>query len=141
MTNWKVILATTVIFCTGFFAGVLFPSHRSSSSAPTANSLPPQAFPLPNERRIEALRKFTQDLQLTDEQRQKIESHIAESQDRTRVLWDLVGPEVQEEFKRLRGSVVQELTPSQRRQFEERSRRYRKERSNAKMETNTVSSP
>lgn len=141
ITNWKVILATTVIFCTGFFAGVLFPRHTKSQPASAGGTLPPQAFPLPNERRIEALRRFTQDLQLTEEQRQKIESHIAESQDRTRVLWDLVGPEVQDEFKRLRGSVVQELSPSQRRQFEERSRRYRKERSSAKTETNSLASP
>ncbi|MBL9171265.1 MAG: hypothetical protein JNN07_26265 [Verrucomicrobiales bacterium] len=140
ITNWKVIVATMVIFCTGFFAGVLFPRHvKSTSSSPQSTSA--QSFPLPNERRIEALRRFTQDLQLTEEQRQKIEAHISESQDRTRVLWDLVGPEVQDEFKRLRGAVVQELTSSQRRQFEERSRRYRKERSSTKAETNAVASP
>jgi Spy/CpxP family protein refolding chaperone len=140
ITNWKVIVATMVIFCTGFFAGVLFPRHvKSTSNSPQSTSA--QSVPLPNERRIEALRRFTQDLQLTEEQRQKIEAHISESQDRTRVLWDLVGPEVQDEFKRLRGAVVQELTSSQRRQFEERSRRYRKERSSTKAETNAVALP
>ena len=55
------------------------------------------------------------------------------------MLWDLVGPEVQEEFKRLRTAIVQELNPSQRKQFEEKSRRYRRERSSSRLETNTVS--
>lgn len=138
MSNWKLILATLVIFCTGFFAGVLFPHHPPRSLPPPSNPSP-ASIPLPNERRIEALRRFTQDLQLSSEQRQRIEGHIAESQDRTRVLWDLVGPEVQEEFKRLRTAIVQELNPGQRKQFEEKSRRYRRERSSSRLETNTVS--
>lgn len=137
MSTWKVILATLVIFCTGFFAGVLFPRR-----GPQSFSLkPPLAAPspLPNERRIEALRRFTEDLQLTEDQKERIEAHIQESQERTRVLWDLVGPEVQEEFKRLRSDVVQELNPSQRKTFEERSRRYRRERSTSRSSDMTAS--
>lgn len=129
MSQWKIILATLVIFSTGFFAGVLFPRGQApASSGPraTANQTPPP--PLPNERRIEALRRFTQDMDLSEEQRNKIQAHIQESQERTRLLWDLVGPEVQDEFKRLRSEVVAELSPEQRKRFEERSKKYRRER-------------
>lgn len=128
MNQWKIILATLVIFCTGFFAGVLFPKGpRSVPGNPATSSQ--AGLPLPNERRIEALRRFTHDMDLSEEQRGKIESHIQESQERTRLLWDLVGPEVQEEFKRLRSEVVSELSNEQKRKFEERSKKYRRERS------------
>lgn len=126
----KVILATLVIFCTGFFAGVMFPRHGLHTPKPgmTSNTGLAGGLPLPNERRILALRQFTEDMDLTTDQRERIESHIQNSQERTRVLWDLVSPEVQEEFKRLRSDVVSELSPEQRKRFEERSRRYRRER-------------
>lgn len=128
MSQWKIIVATLVIFSTGFFAGVLFPRGQAPASITraTPNQTPPP--PLPNERRIEALRRFTQDMDLSEEQRSRIQAHIQESQERTRLLWDLVGPEVQDEFKRLRSEVVAELSPEQRKRFEERSKKYRRER-------------
>ena len=131
MQQWKLILATLLIFSTGFFAGVLFPRKQpvtvQSGLRPSINAVPATP-PLPNERRIEALRRFTQNLDLATEQRERIESHIQESQERTRLLWDLVGPKVQEEFKRLRSDVVNELKPDQRKRFEELSKKYRRER-------------
>lgn len=127
MISGKVILATLVIFCTGFFAGVLFPRHMGRPPSPPPLGSQP-SLPLPNERRIAALRQFTEDMDLTPAQRERIEGHIQDSQERTRVLWDLVSPEVQEEFRRLRSDVVKELTPEQRKRFEERSRRYRRDR-------------
>ncbi|MBI1842415.1 MAG: hypothetical protein HYR88_16380 [Verrucomicrobia bacterium] len=127
----KLILATLLIFSTGFFAGVLFPHPQPATvqSALRPSGPPTTTPPLPNERRVEALRRFTQNLDLAPEQRERIESHIQESQERTRLLWDLVGPEVQDEFKRLRAQVVSELKPDQRKKFEELSKKYRRERS------------
>ncbi len=128
MSGWKVILATLVIFLTGFFAGVLFPRTAISSAprnAPPLSLVPP---PPPIERRLELLRRLTRELSLSDDQRTKINAKIEESQERTKLLWDLVTPELQEEFRRLRNEVVEELSPEQRKQFEERSRRYRRER-------------
>ncbi|MBM3848107.1 MAG: hypothetical protein FJ405_17695 [Verrucomicrobia bacterium] len=127
MSTWKVTIATAAIFSTGFFAGVLVP--RSSSPGKSGGAPSSMTSPLPNDRRISAVRSFTRDLGLTAEQHEQIDALIDESQERTRVMWDLVAPEVQEEFKRLRAEVVSVLTPEQRKRFEERSRRYRQQRS------------
>ena len=140
MNGWKVILATAAIFCTGFFAGLLFPKMhppaRTGGGAPASVS-----SPLPNDRRIAAIRQFTQDLDLTPEQQQQVDLLVDESQERTRVMWELIGPEVQDEFRRMRGEVVRVLTPEQRKRFEERSRKYRRERARESGGTNAPVQP
>ena len=125
MSPWKVTLAALVIFCTGFFAGVLFPRPATNNSQPVPRAVVQPAI-MPDGRRYEVVRKMTHELGLSEEQKQKIDVHIRESQDRTRVIWELVGPEVQEEFRRLRTDVEQELTAEQRKQFESKLRRVRK---------------
>ena len=124
MSSWKPILAALVIFTTGFFAGVLFPRPSTPSVAPVVKLTPPAL--LPDGKRYEAIRRMALDLKLTEEQRRNVETHIRESQERTRAIWELVGPEVQEEFRRLRTDVGRELSPEQHRQFEARLRKARR---------------
>ncbi len=139
MSAWKVTLAALVIFCTGFFAGVLFPHASINTSLPVPRATAPPPI-MPDGRRYEVVRRMTHELGLSEEQKQKVDVHIRESQDRTRVIWELVGPEVQEEFLRLRTDVGQELTPEQRKQFESKLRRVRKNERIKSEETNAPAS-
>jgi uncharacterized membrane protein len=128
---WKVSLAALVLFFTGFCAGVLFPRPMPGAALPAPRIAPPATTVTapaitPDGRRYDVVRKMTHELGLSEEQKQRIEFHIRESQDRTRVIWELVGPEVQEEFRKLRTDVGQELTPEQRKQFEAKLRKVRK---------------
>jgi hypothetical protein len=81
---------------------------------------------MPDERRYEAIRKMTRELNLSEDQLRRVETRIRESQERTRVIWELVGPEVQEEFRRLRSDVAAELGPEQLRKFEANLRKSRR---------------
>ena len=123
MSTWKVVLAALVLFCTGFFAGVLFP--RSSGGAGSVTKVTPPPL-MPDGRRYEAIRRMTHDLNLSEDQLRRVEGRIRESQERTRVIWELVGPEVQEEFRRLRSEVAAELGPEQRRKFDANLRKTRR---------------
>ncbi|MCX7865539.1 hypothetical protein [Limisphaera sp. VF-2] len=75
------------------------------------------------ERRMEFLLRATRELNLSPEQRARIEQHIRESQERIRQLWDSIQPQLRREVAEARERIQQELTPEQRRAFERLLRR------------------
>lgn len=75
------------------------------------------------ERRMEFLLRATRELNLSPEQRVRIEQHIRESQERIRRLWDSIQPQLRREMAEARERIQQELTPEQRRAFDRLLRR------------------
>jgi hypothetical protein len=136
---WKVILATVVIFSAGVFTGGLLVNcinhphsknpHRPQASADAHppeihdhDQLRPQDIPPP--RLAERMGKqFVQQLndtlQLTPEQRVKIEKIIADGQEQNRQIWTNVAPKMRAVMQEVNQQIRAELTPEQQKPFEE----------------------
>jgi hypothetical protein len=122
VNSWKIILATVVIFGCGVVTGGLlvnyverahpeirrpFAGARHDRPGSQESQLPrPQML---NQQFVEQLDTA---LHLTPEQREKIGKIIADGQERNRDLWKLVMQDVRQRIRA-------ELTPEQRKQFEE----------------------
>lgn len=121
MKPWKVILAALVIFASGIVTGALISSHRPvPATAPVegaAANKPTGPAPL-HPLRAELLRKIEKNLNLSVDQKQKIEKIMHQSQERTRPLWDQIAPQMHEETLRVREEIRAELTPEQQQKFE-----------------------
>jgi hypothetical protein len=134
---WKVILATVVIFGAGVFTGGLLVnyvdhSHGRNPHRPQANIAHPQTnnpatsrlqeFPIP--RLAEGMGKqFVQQLndslQLTPEQRGKIEKIIADGQEQNHEIWTNVAPKMRAVIQDVTQRIRAELTAEQLKPFEE----------------------
>jgi len=141
VNSWKVILATVVIFSAGVFTGGLLVDHvdhlrlknfhRPQANADTHlqpsenhdhNPARPSEVPLP--RMAERMGKqFVQQLndtlQLTPEQRGKIEKIIADGQEQNREIWTNVAPKMRAVMQEVNRQIRAELTPEQLKPFEE----------------------
>jgi Spy/CpxP family protein refolding chaperone len=127
VNTWKVILATLVIFGAGVMTGGLlvnYAVHTNLVITPTK--------PIPvtvqgmgtgtnpwSQRARELLRRMDRELNLTPEQHQRIEKLIAESAERTRMLWKPIAPQMSKEMQILHRDMREELTPEQRPRFDE----------------------
>jgi Spy/CpxP family protein refolding chaperone len=131
---WKVILATLVIFA----AGVLTGGFVVKSTQPKAK---PQVIAIPDRLvHTRFLERMKGELNLTPEQRGRIEQIFDESHERMRILWDLIGPEVQGEVREVREKIRNELTPEQREKFEQLMKRHKDSPRRYKPGTNTTDS-
>ncbi len=148
VNSWKIILATIVIFGAGVITGGLLVHHATPSKgkqqrAVTAVMRPQQLTPplrelprrpanelQPNleQRRMEFILNVTRELKLSPEQREHIERVVRESQERTRKLWEQVGPQMRKELAEVREQIREELTPQQRKRFEELMKRQQTRR-------------
>lgn len=119
MNTWKVILATLVIFVAGVVTGtvlVLF-SGRTLITGPR-NGSQRQFQPTPGGMRLEFLHRVQRDLDLTPDQRERIDKILKESQDRTRKMMAPVLPALRLEFQRTKEEFRDVLTPEQRQRFD-----------------------
>jgi hypothetical protein len=117
VSPWKVILATLVIFVAGLVTGAVGAKRLLKPPRP----LPPepmQPWMLREQFRAELDRR----LRLTPEQNARIERVMHEGQERVKEIWSLVGPEMQTELRAVREEIRRELTPEQRRRFDEMMR-------------------
>jgi tRNA A22 N-methylase len=148
VNTWKIILATVIIFGAGVITGGLLVHHVSPTKIkqlrPPAAVLQPNQWTPPlrefprrpenelqvnlEQRRIEFLLNATRELQLTPQQRERIEHLVRESQERTRKLWEQVGPQMRKELAEVKEKVREELTPQQRKRFEELMKRQQTRR-------------
>ena len=113
MKIWKVILATLVIFAAGALAGSILTKAFTPPAPPPKPPLPPI---LSQQRFQEKLKK---ELQLTSEQTNRVDKIFAESNERIKILWGLVGPEMQKERRDVYESIRAVLAPEQREKFEQ----------------------
>jgi len=119
VSAWKVILATLVIFTTGLIAGGLMVKKLS----PRPLSQPPQRLgPMtpaePWLMRDALLFQMQRELNLSPEQRKRIQRVLEESRENWKILWEIMGPEVQAELRQVREAITEELDPNQRERFE-----------------------
>jgi Spy/CpxP family protein refolding chaperone len=134
---WKVILATVVIFGAGVLTGGLLvnyvdhphsknphhPQANVGTHPPTDNPAPAHLPEIPQPRAERMGKQFVQQLndtlQLTPEQRVKIEKIIADGQDRNHELWTNVAPKMRAVMQEVNQQIRAELTPEQLKPFEE----------------------
>ena len=120
MNSWKVILATMVIFGTGVVTGGLLVHYSEGMQArrPGHVSTSVGAARLPNAGvlRFEFLRRAGRELELTPDQRERLDKIIKESQERARRL---TAPFLREEVQRTKAQFRELLTPEQRTKFDD----------------------
>ena len=126
MNTWKAILAVLVIFGAGFVTGHVVSKMSEATKAPPApattrtaahSSQPPLS--LEQLRKVELMGRVQKDLDLSPEQHARIEKIIEESQERIRDLWDQVAPDIHDEYEDVQKKVCQELTPDQKKTFDD----------------------
>jgi hypothetical protein len=118
VSTWKVILATLVIFVAGVITGGVLVNLNKRSE--------PKVYPPPNEPILgprllqrDFIFRLQRELNLSPDQRDRIERIVRDSRERTAELWRLLEPEMREELGHVRDRIREELTPSQRHRFEE----------------------
>ncbi len=123
MNNWKVILATMVIFGTGVVTGGLLVRHvdhgRDHRPLRGGSVARPGQPASPGVMRLEFLRRMERDLDLTPEQREPIDKVLKEGQDRMRKISETVEPRRREEVKRTIEEFRAVLTPEQQKRFDD----------------------
>jgi len=118
---WKIAFATLVIFGCGLTSGVLLTHrHQSNAVAPSLNSAadPGPSIPGFQLQRVEFLRRMEKHLELTPEQRDRIEKIMHQSQERSKPLLDQIAAQKREELKTVREEIRAELTSEQKKKFE-----------------------
>ena len=120
---WKPILAALVIFAAGVLTGGLTVGLRRPAVGPRwPASGQGLVRPWPAQRlgaqQGELFRRMEKHLDLTAEQRPRIEAIVKESQERIRTLAEDVAPQTRGELRRMRERIREELTPEQQRKFE-----------------------
>lgn len=130
MNTWKVILATVVIFGAGVITGAL-----AVRQTPTLNAPVRQRPPVPNrsgiisaagDLRLEFLRRAQRELDLSPDQRERIDKIIKDSQERTRKLMEPVAPELHAELQQTKEQFLQVLSPDQRTRFDKLVKRQQR---------------
>jgi Spy/CpxP family protein refolding chaperone len=124
---WKVILATLVIFGAGVITGGLLVNHvvrlseiknqkkiKAATPATTVQAVTPW-----QQRNRDLLRRMDRELNLTPEQHDQIEKIILESQERTKVLWKPIAPQMNKETQMVHERMRDQLTPEQRKKFDD----------------------
>ncbi|PYJ85471.1 MAG: hypothetical protein DME22_08980 [Verrucomicrobia bacterium] len=120
MNTWKPILAALVIFAAGVVTGGLTVNLRKQPAHSKGTVAVKKPVAMPRELR-ELSRRMQAELDLTPEQRERIEAIIHDSQERVKTLRDEIG---QKEFREMRQKIRSELTPEQRKKFAEIMQRH-----------------
>ena len=120
MNTWKPILAALVIFAAGVVTGGLTVNLRKQPAHSKGTVAVKKPVAMPRELR-ELSRRMQAELDLTPEQRERIEAIIHDSQERVKMLRDEIG---QKEFREMRQKIRSELTPEQRKKFAEIMQRH-----------------
>ncbi len=137
MNTWKVILAALVIFGAGFVTGnvanriskagkIPAAAPATAARAGTRSGQPPLS--LEQLRKVELMGRVQKDLDLSPEQHARIEKIIEDSQGRIRDLWDQVAPDIHDEYDDVQKKVCQELTPDQKKTFDDLMKKQQKKK-------------
>jgi hypothetical protein len=146
MNSWKIILAIVVIFGAGALTGGLLVNYAElphpkdvqlstgeenpHSQANNRNHDQSRPQDLSRPRPPEMLGKqFVQQLDkalhLTPEQHATIAKIVADGQERNHEIWTNVAPQMHKVLQDVRQQIREQLTPKQRKQFEELLKRFR----------------
>jgi Spy/CpxP family protein refolding chaperone len=120
VNTWKVIFATMVIFGTGVVTGGLLVKYSSASRVPHLHGLGRPAQPISaGGMKLDFLRRAERELNLTPEQRERIDKIISASQERTRKILEPISPKLREDMKQTKEEFRAVLTPEQQKRFDE----------------------
>jgi Spy/CpxP family protein refolding chaperone len=124
VNSWKIILAALVIFGAGVMAGTLVATRHSlqSSESPVREHPPRMEIPRPplvEQPNKKFLQQLNDKLQLTPEQKEKIQKIISEGQEKNHAIWTNVAPEIRGVIMETHRQIREELTPEQQKDFEE----------------------
>ncbi|MGA2786126.1 MAG: hypothetical protein ABSF60_01230 [Verrucomicrobiota bacterium] len=144
MNSWKIILAVVVIFGAGMTTGGLLVNHvpdRQSGhvepSSPETNAPPvvenhepvhTPEIPLPrlaDRLSKDFVRRLDKSLHLTMVQSNNIAKIVADGQERNRVIWTNVAPQMRKVMQDVNQQIRAELTPAQLKRFEEVMKQFR----------------
>ena len=148
MKIWQVILATLVIFGTGVVTGGLLVDYSNRgqhrmwrmqkmegprlpvAKQPREQERFPQPIQMPPHAglRTNFVERLARDLELTPDQRRRIERIVSESQERTKELWKEHGQPFRKEIQETKERIRAALTPGQREKFEEMMQRSQQTR-------------
>ncbi|HEX3799244.1 MAG TPA: hypothetical protein VH413_11130 [Verrucomicrobiae bacterium] len=124
MNAWKVILSTLVIFIAGVVTGGLLvtvavrvtQTHSRPARDPNAPAASANPWLVKNR---DLLRRMDRELELTPEQHGRIETIIAASQERTKLLWKPITPQMNKELQMVHAEIRDLLTPDQKKKFDD----------------------
>jgi Spy/CpxP family protein refolding chaperone len=100
-------------------------------------------FGSPGGMRLEFLRRMQRDLDLTPEQRERIDKVLKQSQERTRKVMEPVVPQLHQELQRAKTEFREVLTPGQQDRFDELlklQQRFREHRPSSRQEPSLTNS-
>ena len=128
MNSWKVIIATLVIYGAGVITGGLLVNYTSvrANVRPVNRQQPMMQAATPWQvRNRELLRRMERELNLTAAQRTNIDQAIIASQERTKVLWRPIVPQMNREMLTLHDQIRAQLSPEQQKVFDDLVRQTR----------------
>lgn len=112
-----------VIFGTGVLTGALVVRYSGtfSNSRPQHAGFGGRSFEpgSPGGMRLEFLRRIQRDLDLTADQRERIDKVMKQSQERTRKVMEPILPQLHQELQRAKAEFREVLTPAQQSRFDE----------------------
>ena len=148
MNPWKVILATMVIFGAGVITGALVVRYTAGlyNSRPQRSGFGTRTaeFGSPGGMRLEFLRRMQRDLDLTPDQRDRIDKVLKQSQERSRKIMQPVAPQLHQELEQAKAEFREILTPAQQAHFDELlklQQRFREHRSPARQDSSLTNAP
>ena len=132
MNKLKVIIATVAIFASGFAVGALVMHARLSGDVAEVRGERPPPKHFSAEMRAEILDRMTEDLGLSEEQRNAIDVIIAKHQEQLSELWDPVREKSDALFDSMREGISSVLTDEQRVKYLEIIEKHHKDKKDHK---------
>jgi Spy/CpxP family protein refolding chaperone len=137
-----------VIFGTGVLTGALIVRYTAGfyNSRPQHPGFANRSaeFASPGGMRLEFLRRTQRDLDLTPEQRERIDKVLKQSQERTRKIMEPVSPLLRQEVQRTKAEFRDVLTPEQQERFDELiklQQRFKEHRPAGRQDTSLTNAP
>jgi len=148
VNSWKGILATVVIFGAGVLTGAVVAQYSTNLYGPR-HARPGLGFRAgefgsPGGMRLEFLRRIQRELDLSAEQRERIDRILKQSQDRTRKLMEPVAPQLRLELQRAKADFREALTPQQQERFDtmlKQQQHFKEHRSGGRQEPILTNAP
>lgn len=137
MSPWKVILATMVIFACGVITGAMV--TRTETNKATVH--PVAATNVPGRGAVLQMQKVLDNqLDLSAEQRDKIDKIMKDSRARTEPLWEKIAPQMNDEVKSVRADIRKVLTGEQWEKFGDLMKKNRKPNAGQTVDTHPAKS-
>ena len=124
MNTTRIVLAALVIFAAGVLTGGVGTglAGRILRERPRREAVPAPVM-IPGNARLEAMVRWTRELDLESSQRERIEIILKGAQVRLRDLWAPVAPRARGEIEAVRLEIEGLLSPIQRQRWDEARRR------------------